>query len=230
MKTIHLLKLTTFSILLIAASILACTDHVIPDPGSNCALINGSPRSYPCEFEITKAEFCKGLEVNNIIGTVAQDHPDITLPFKDAWFNFSPLPSAKNVTYKVKLHIKRIANPSVKALEGYIIDGIKGTPTDVLDRILGEFPLPVLHPQVPLDLPDLKIGDSTVFITDAEYHIELSYLPPFNTPVYSNFTGNVLFLLHNISTSKTLIAPPHNYKIRTDLAEAHILIKPTFVD
>lgn len=230
MKTICLLKSITVSALLVTASFLACTDHVIPDPESNCTLLNGSARLYSCEFEITKAEFCKGLAINDVFGTVTPEHPEITLPFENAWFNFSAVPNAKNVTYKVKLHIKRIANPSVNASEGYIVDKPKGTPANILNSTAGEFPLPVLHPQVPTDLQSLPVGNSTVFITDAEYHIEVSYLVPFNTPVYSDFTGNVLFLLHNIATSKMLLVPPHNYKLRIDLAEAHILVRPTFVD
>jgi len=230
MKSTHLLKLVTFSTLLVVSTIISCTDHVTPEPGSNCTLRNGLPRFYSCEFEITKAEFIRGLDVNEIFGTVTKDHPDITLPFSYAWFNFSSVPNTKNVTYKVNLHIKRIANPSISASEGYIIDKPKGTAANILNSIVGEFPLPTLHPQIPFVLKNPLVGDSAEFITDAEFHIDVSYLPPFTTPVYTNYTGNVLFLLHNIATSKTLIAPPHNYTYRTDLAEAHILVNPTFVD
>ncbi|MCU7375717.1 hypothetical protein PEC18_34100 [Paucibacter sp. O1-1] len=88
---------------------------------------------------------------------------------------------------------------------------------------------PSLHPQVPIELQSLPFGQTAVVISDAAYHITVEYLPPLDTPVYTNFTGNVLYAFHNIETSKILIAAPHNYSLGVDASEAHIVINPTLI-
>jgi len=230
MKTIHLLKLATLSAILVAASIISCTDHVTPDPGPDCTLLNGQPRFFPCEFVITKVEFCKDLNILDVFGTVTPAQPDINLPVRYAWSNYNNSPDVKILTYKVKLHIKRIANPPAGGSADYILGKPVGRVSDIMSFGIAVFP--PIHPQVlsfihPSFLP---LGQSTVVVSDAEYAVKIGTLPPMNTTVYSDPIGNVLYNIHNLSTSNLLIAPPHNYSFVVDLAEAHILINPTFAD
>jgi hypothetical protein len=229
MKVKHLLKLLPLSAILATALALSCTDHEIPETDPICQLANGTPRFYPCEFEIVKAEFVKGLAINDIFATITPQHPDVVLPMQFSWSRLSPTPNTINVTFKVKLYVKRIANASVHASSGYILDKPTGIPSTIASLYSTAF-FPPIHPQVPIELNALPLGDTTVVISDAEYHIMVEYLPPLNTPVYTNFTGNVLYAFHNVETTKVLAAAPHHYLLGVDASEAHIVINPTLTD
>ncbi|WP_439585642.1 hypothetical protein [Dyadobacter bucti] len=229
MKIEQVLKLLPFTAILAIAVAISCTDHDIPDPDKQCERSDGTPRFYPCEFEIVKAEFAKGLTINDIFATITPQNTDVVLPMQFAWYRFSQNPNTIDVTFKVKLHVKRIANASVQASSGYILDKPTGRPATIAS-LYSTTVFPPLHPQVPIELQLLPLGQTAVVISDAAYHISVEYLPPLNTPVYTNFTGNVLYAFHNIETTKTLIATPHNYSLGVDASEAHIVINPTLTE
>lgn len=225
----NLVKLMSSSAILAIALAISCTDHDITEPESNCQRADGTPRYYPCEFEIVKAEFAKGLTINDIFATITPNDPIVVLPMQYAWYRFSQNPNTIDVTYKLKLHVKRIANASMHANSGYVLDKPTGWPSTIASLYSTAF-FPPIHPQVPIELLSLPLGDTTVIISDAAYHITVQYSPPHNTPAYTDFTGNVLYAFNNIETTKVLAAAPHNYKLGVDAAEAHIVINPTFTE
>jgi len=59
MKINQVIKLLPSITVLTIALAISCTDHDIPDPEKHCERLDGTPRFYPCEFEIVKAEFAK---------------------------------------------------------------------------------------------------------------------------------------------------------------------------
>ncbi|TLV02422.1 hypothetical protein [Dyadobacter luticola] len=215
--------------ILLTALAISCADHDITEPESNCERADGTPRLYPCEFEIVKAEFAKGLTINDIFATITPQNPDVVLPMQFAWYRFSQNPNTIDITFKIKLYVKRIANASVHASSGYILDKPTGWPSTIASLYSTAF-FPPLHPQVPIELLSLPLGETTVVISDAAYHIMVEYLPPLNTPVYTKFTGNVLYAFHNIETTKVLTAAPYDYSLGVDASEAHIVINPAITE
>lgn len=80
MKTLRILKVISLSSVLMLAMAFSCQDHHVPDPVSNCDLVDGTPRAFPCEFEITKVEFLKKL-TNQVSTTILPGHPDAEVGF-----------------------------------------------------------------------------------------------------------------------------------------------------
>jgi hypothetical protein len=228
MKHSCLSQLVSFTFVIAAAIAVSCTDHTEPDPLTGCKLVDGTPRLYPCEFEILKVEFCNKLNVSDIFGTVMPGHPDISLPVSRAWSSFHPSPGFIDATFKVKIHVKRISNPAFDVSYQYVMPKIiRVLPvgSDAFD--ISSFP-PVFPP-LPVRL-DMAVGDTSVVIADASYHAREQVLPPLNIPVYSEISGNVLFLIYNMVTAGALAGPPNNYPTILDVAESHIAINPTLVE
>ena len=228
MKNSYLPKLVSLTFIFVMAVALSCTDHTEPDPQTGCKLVDGTPRLYLCEFEILKVEFCNKLNINDIFGTVMPGHPDITLPVSLAWSSFHPSPGFVDATFKVKIHVKRISNPAFDVFYQYIMPKIiRVLPVgpDAFD--ISSFP-PVFPP-LPVRL-DMPVGDTSIVIADASYHAREQVLPPLNKPVYSEISGNVLFLIYNMTTAKVLANAPNNYPTILDVAESHIALNPTLVE
>ncbi|WAC13313.1 hypothetical protein [Dyadobacter pollutisoli] len=93
MKIKQVLKLLPFTSILAIAVAISCTDHDIPNPDNQCERLDGTPRFYPCEFEIVKAEFAKGLTINDIFATITAQNTDVVLPMQFAWYRFSQNPN-----------------------------------------------------------------------------------------------------------------------------------------
>jgi len=69
MKNYSLIKVFAVSLVLLTAMAFSCQDHHVPDPDPviKCNRVDGSPRAFPCEFEIIKIEYYAG-KTNRIIG------------------------------------------------------------------------------------------------------------------------------------------------------------------
>lgn len=228
MKFLYRPKLASLIFIFAAALAVSCTDHTEPDPQTGCKLVDGTARLYQCEFEILKVEFCNRLNINDIFGTVMPGHPDITLPVGLAWSSFHPSPGFIDATYKVKIHVRRISNPAFDVSYQYVMPKIiRVLPvgSDAFD--ISSFP-PVFPP-LPVRL-DMAVGDTSIVIADASYHAREQVLPPLNVPVYSEISGNVLFIIYNMATASALANAPNNYPTILDVAESHIALNPNLVE
>lgn len=205
-----------------SAVVLSCTDHDIADPGTTCTRVDGTPRDYPCEFEIVKAEFCNKLDINEIIATVTSTSQKVTLPVSAAWSYYHPSPGFADITYKIKLHIKRVSNPSFTTSNQYIIPKTTGRISD-LPKFLGINQFPPIFPPLPATL-SMSIGETSVVILDAFYHAKEDFQQPSNKAVYSDILGNIMYLIYNMKTAENLAGPPHSYQNILDIAESHITI------
>jgi hypothetical protein len=228
MKKINLSKLLSLTTILVVAIVFSCTDHTEPDPQTGCKLVNGTARLYPCEFEILKVEFCNKLNITDIFGTVTPENPNITLPLSFAWSNFHPSPGYINATFKVKIHIKRISNPAFSTSYQYIMPKvIRQLPVD--PNAFGISGFPPIFPPLPVEL-NMALNEISIVFADASYHASEQILPPLNKPVYSDVSGNVLYLIYNMATATALANTPNNYPTILDVAESHIAINPTLVE
>lgn len=214
------------SALLGMAVVLSCTDHTDPEPTTNCALVSGAPRFFPCEFEIQKVEFCNKLNLNDIFATVTPDNPNITLPLAMAWNSFHPTPGSVDATFKVKLHIKRLSAPSFNNSFEYIIPKVIGQ-VPVTSQTFDISHFPPLFPPVPVEL-NMQVNQTTVIFADANYHATEESSPSGDLS-YTAISGNVMFLIYNLATASILVAAPHNYPTILDVSEGHIAINPTLV-
>lgn len=221
-----LFKTVFIAALLGMVVVLSCTDHTDPEPATNCTLVSGAPRLFPCEFEIQKVEFCNKLNVNDIFATVTGDNPNITLPLAMAWNSFHPTPGSVDATFKVKLHIKRISAPSFNSSFEYIIPKVIGqVPVTAQTFDISHFP--PLFPPVPVEL-NMQVDQTLVIFADANYHATEKSSPSGELS-YTALSGNVMFLIYNMATASILAAEPHNYPTILDVSEGRIAINPTLV-
>lgn len=181
-----LLKISFCFAMIASAVVLSCTDHDIPDPGTACTRVDGTPRYYPCEFEIVKAEFCNKLDINKIVATVTSENQKVTLPVSAAWRYYHPSPGFVDITYKIKLHIKRVSNPSFATSNQYIIPKTNGRISD-LSKFLGINQFPPIFPPLPTML-SIPVGETSVVILDAFDHAKEDFQQPSNKAVYSDIS------------------------------------------
>lgn len=228
MKNIYLTKLASLTAIFGVAMAISCTDHTGPDPQTRCKLLDGTARLYPCEFEILRVEFCNQLNLSDIFGAVTPSNPDITLPIRYAWNSFHPSPGFIDATFKVKIYIRRVSNPSFNVSYQYVMPKIiRQLPVGPNGFDISSFP-PVFPPQ-PVRL-DMAVGDTSILFADASYHAREQILPPSNGAVYSDLSGNAVFLIYNMTTATALANTPNNYPTILDVAESHIAINPTLVE
>lgn len=223
-----LLKIILCCAMIASAVVLSCTDHDIPDSGTACTRVDGTPRYYPCEFEILKAEFCNKLDINEIIATVTSGNQKVTLPVSAAWSYYHPSPGFADITYKIKLHIKRVSNPSFATSNQYIIPKTTGRIPDLSKFLeINQFP-PVFPPlSTMLSMP---VGETSVVILDAFYHAKENFQQPSNKTVYSDISGNIMYLIYNMKTAENLAGAPHSYQNILDIAESRIIIDPALTE
>jgi hypothetical protein len=163
MKINRLFKLLPSITILTIALAISCTEHLTPDTNKLCERSDGTPRFYPCEFEIVKAEFAKGLTINDIFATITPQNPDVVLPMQFAWYHFNQNPNTIDVTFKVKLHVKRVANASINPISGYVLDKPTGKPATIAS-LYSTLSFPPLHPQVPVELQSLHLGQLHIYL------------------------------------------------------------------
>ncbi len=226
MKSSQVLKSVLASAIFAIAAVLSCTDHTEPDPQTGCKLVSGAARLYPCEFEIQKVEFCNKLDVNDVFGTVTPGNPNITLPLAMAWSNFHPTPGTVDVTFKVKIHVKRISTPSFNSSYEYIMPKVIGL-LPVSQQTFDIIHFPPVFPPVSVRF-DMQVNQTSIVFADAFYHATEQSQGSGNF-LYTGISGNVLYLIYNMATATILAGSPNNYPTILDVAEAHIAVNPTLV-
>ncbi|WP_342088718.1 hypothetical protein [Dyadobacter sp. OTU695] len=221
------LLMTACSAVILAAAVLSCTDHQIDPPDTGCARVDGSPRYYLCEFQIVKAEFTRGY-LGEVIATATPENRKITLPVSAAFVNIRPVSGYADVTYKVKLYIKRISSPSVSSSDQYVIPHVSAVVSD-LDAAISANRFPPLFPPLST-LISIPVGQTFVMAKDASYRVKEDFGQPGGKAVYTNPSGVVAYLVYNMQAANTLAAAPHNYQNILDLAEGHLIVEPAFVE
>ena len=100
--------------MLVMTVALSCTDHVGPvDPGqSNCLRVNGSPRLYPCEFEIVQIDVMSGSSNTDVYATLTPGNHNVHLLTTEAFSYNRTGTTTATLEYKIRLHVKRIASPA----------------------------------------------------------------------------------------------------------------------
>lgn len=204
--------------LLIIAVALSCTDHVNPgEPGqSNCLRVNGSPRLYPCEFEITQIDVMKVSSNTDVYATLTPSNHNVHLLTTMAFSYVRNGTTTATLQYKIRLHIKRIAPPSFPAPGGYWISetGIGGEPDDpsLLSPNKYYNPGPLLN---------MAVGETSLVFTRLTYTTSDGLLDP----------GPQMVSIQNPTTYQKLADPPNNYALVRDRSEAYYLpINATYTD
>ncbi|WP_342087672.1 hypothetical protein [Dyadobacter sp. OTU695] len=203
--------------LLIIALALSCTDHVNPgEPGqSNCLRVNGSPRLYPCEFEITQIDVMKVSSNTDVYATLTPSNHNVHLLTTMAFSYIRTATTTATLEYKLRLHVKRIAPPTFPTPTGYwISESIAGGEPDDPSVLLPNryYPAPILN---------MAVGETSLVFTRLTYYTsdgELQGRPS-------------MVSIQNPVTYQNLANAPNNYALGRDRSEAYYLpINATYTD
>ena len=211
------------------AMAFSCQDHYVPDPDpvSNCNRVDGTPRAFPCEFEITKLEFLK-TTTNLVVRTVLPGSPDVQLPLDQAYqLEYGSQGAYAQVVFRVLLHIKRIANASFQPVGGYEVSQFRISDPEppypaIYNDIIGSGPggnvLPASPAKNPVNL-DMTTGETRVIES------QVGFVYSFN-PSQPKQVGAFYFSIVNNTTSLKLAAAPYSYNLLRDIHEARIVYEP----
>ena len=187
---------------------LSCTDHTNPDPGQTCTRVDGSPRLCPCEFEIVQIDFMRQSSNDASFATLTPSNHDIVLP-RSLAYSYQPFSGGSaELTYKIRLHIKRVANPAFPTPQGYWISDSRqlgGTADD--ESLLAPnfyYPAPALN---------MAVGQTIQVFT----RMWISVGPSQST------LASLMTSIQNPATFAALKAAPNNYTLVRDLSEAYYL-------
>jgi hypothetical protein len=203
--------------MLVMTVALSCTDHVGPvDPGqSNCLRVNGSPRLYPCEFEIVQIDVMSGSSNTDVYATLTPGNHNVHLLTTEAFSYNRTGTTTATLEYKIRLHVKRIASPAFPTPTGYwISESVPGGEPDDPS---------VLWPNRYYAAPQLNmaIGETSLVFTRLTYQT-LDGLLTLQPSMVS---------VQNPVTYQTLADPPNNYALVRDRSEAYYLpINATYTD
>jgi len=229
MKNYSLIKIAAMSAVFVTAMAFSCQDHNLPDPDPvvNCKRIDGTPRAFPCEFEIVKVEFLRN-NTSQVVRTVFPSDPNVELPINAAkFYGWGSGRSYIFMQYNIRVHVKRIANPSFLPVGGYEVMDYSLTPAyppypPLHDDLIGPGGWP--PPGSPAANPvafDMAIGETRT--------VEKMVTMQFNTefpPVTLSYGPNIVSVVNNTTTIK-LINAPYNYDRLRDVHEARIAINPS---
>jgi hypothetical protein len=211
MKYYPLIKVAAFSAILLTAMAFSCQDHHVPDPDpiSNCNRVDGTPRAFSCEFQITRIEIFD-RNTSNFAEVITPQRLSGGLYFSQASQTAPLSGQAYYLSYKVRVHAKRIANSQMPAWNYYQLvvlgsGGLVLMPDNVVD------PIPLGNSISDYQqISNWAVGETKTFDGYA------SFLAG-KTPVISSTT---LFVgVRNYNSYDLLISPPHNYERLRDLAE-----------
>lgn len=202
--------------MLIMAVALSCTDHVDPGPGqSNCLRVNGTPRLYPCEFEIVQIDVMRGSSNTDVYATLTPANHNVHLLTTMAFSYVRTGLISATLQYKLRLHVKRIAAPAFPTPAGYwISESIPGGAPDdpgVLSPN-GYYPAPQLN---------MAIGQTSLVFARVTY-----------STMDAQLLGRPSMVsIQNPVTYQKLADPPNNYALVRDRSEAYYLpIDATYTD
>ncbi|SDD45294.1 hypothetical protein SAMN04487996_10167 [Dyadobacter soli] len=226
MKTLTLIKVVSLSSVLMMAMAFSCQDHQVPEPVSNCDRVDGTPRAFPCEFEITKLEFLR-KNTSQVVKTVLPGSPDVQLSSRDALrFNYGSSREYAIADFRVRVHVKRIAAASFLPVGGYEItyyqlsDPVPPFPAaydDIFDPSL--WSAPPSSPSNPITNLDMLVGETRTVETELNMVFDFMGGP--------QVFGEIVIGIVNNSTTHTLVAAPYKYDRLRDVHEARIPFKPS---
>lgn len=230
MRQLSLIRVLSLAAIFLTAMAFSCQDHHIPDPepAANCQRVDGTDRAFPCEFQITKLEFLR-KNTNNAVRTFLPGDSTIGLPLNAAdSYAWGSKHGYVLVTYRVRVHVKRIAPASFQPVGGYepvlyrLHIATPGSPYHSLyDDIIGS-PFGVQPPPSPAANPldmSMAVGETRSFV--------LSLYLDFDFEVRNgrHFPDLLIGVVNN-TTALTLIGAPYNYNLLRDLNEARIRFIP----
>ncbi|WP_342084773.1 hypothetical protein [Dyadobacter sp. OTU695] len=188
---------------------LSCTDHTNPDPGGQtCTRVNGSPRLYPCEFEIVQIDFMRQSSNDASFATLAPSNHDVVLP-RSLAFSYQPMSGqSAEILYKIRLHIKRVANPAFPAPQGYWISDSRPLGGTADDESL-------LAPNIYYPAPTLNMAVGQTIQVFSRMWISIGPSLPTRASLMTS--------IQNPATFAALKAAPNNYTLVRDLSEAYYL-------
>jgi hypothetical protein len=209
-KTLGLLSL------LVMALALSCTDHIDPNPGQqNCLRVDGTPRLYPCEFEIVQIDVMRGSSNTDVYATLTPGNHNVHLLTTTAFSYVRNGTTTATLVYKLRLHVKRIAPPSFPAPQGYwISESVAGGEVDDPGQLSPNayYPAPLLNMAV--GQTELVFGRVTYYTSDGLLGI-----------------GPTMLSIQNPATYNNLAQAPNNYALVRDRSEAYYLpINATYTD
>ncbi|MGG7666699.1 hypothetical protein [Dyadobacter sp. BHUBP1] len=208
--------LAGLSILLVVVA-LSCTDH--SNPGGpeqpDCLRINGTPRLYPCEFEIVQIDVMRGSSNTDVYAALTPGNHNVHLLTTTAFSYDRTGTTTATLVYKIRLHVKRIARPAFATPAGYwISESVAGGEPDDPSVLWPNryYPAPQLN---------MAIGETSLV---------------FSRLTYSTLDGLLqgqptMVSIQNPVTYQTLADPPYNYALVRDRSEAYYLpINATYSD
>lgn len=203
--------------ILMMAVVFSCTDHSNPGgPGQpNCLLVNGTPRLYPCEFEIVQIDVMRGSSNTDVYATLTPGNHNVHLLTTLAFSYVRTGTTTATLVYKLRLHVKRIAQPAFPTPAGYwISESISGGEPDDPS---------VLRPNQYYPAPQLNmaVGETSLVFQRMTYFTLDGQLQG----------GPTMISIQNPVTYQTLADPPNNYALVRDRSEAYYLpINATYTD
>lgn len=226
MKSLGILKVISLSSVLMMAMAFSCQDHDVPDPVTRCNRVDGTPRAFPCEFEITRVDFLKKL-TNDVAATILPGNLDFVLPLEQAYrFEFGSRREYAQVVFKVRIHVKRIATASFPVADGYEVWQYRVTPhgppyfgiynDDIGGPGGNAIPEPTNNSPIKMDM---AVGETRT--VDNEIAFVINYYPPQPKQI-----GDFYFAIMNNTTARKLASAPYNYGLLRDIDEGHIGYAP----
>lgn len=214
MKHYSLIKIFAYSAILITAMAFSCQDHYEPEPVSNCNRVDGTPRALPCEFEVTRVEFYK-TNTKEIIETIDAQHLQGGL-IRGYAARVQPLTGHDGqvfLVFNTKVYVKRIANSPSPDWKKYRVAQFKLGMHPVHGDII-DFPVQWRNdPAYFQEIPSWAVGETKTFETLVGFE---SY-PEENIDIYCPII--------NYNAWEKLVAPPYNYELVRDVAEATLKYK-----
>jgi len=216
MKHCSLIKIVTLSVIFLTAMAFSCQDHNVPDPDpvSKCNRVDGTPRALPCEFEVTRVEFFK-TNTKEIIETIDSQHLQGGLIRGNA-AKVQPLTGHDGevfLVFNTKVYVKRIANSPSTSWNKYRVAQFK----------LGKHPEHGDIINLPIqwtndlayfqEISSWAIGETKTF----EIGVGFESYPEENIDIYCSII--------NYNAWEMLVAPPYNYELVRDVAEATLKYK-----
>lgn len=221
MKKFPVIKVLASFAILLTTMAFSCQDHHVtdPDPVSNCNRVDGTPRAFPCEFEISKIEIFE-KNTDHIIETISPHRLQGGLSMLHA-ISTQPLSGHTQyvMTYRTKIYIKRITNSPLPSWNKYkVITMQPFNSPDRPDNIL--FPYPIVndvnsYQEIPLwPIGETKIFESNILFLTSRVVTQTSIL--FGNPILYCF-------IVNYNTWEALATAPHNYSALRDISDAKLL-------
>ncbi|WP_020605442.1 hypothetical protein [Spirosoma spitsbergense] len=199
--------------------VFSCEDHRLPVdlPESACLAVDGSPRTYPCEFVIDKLTFL--AKDGTTVAEVTPTSPVAILSREKAKSEILPGSSGVGaVTYDVRATIRRVANPSFPVTAGYLLSATTNTARERILHTPGER----YFIGSPIRL-DMLIGNTSDVTFELQYLYRLTTVGGVLRPVLDGPATNIFFV-ENDNTTFQFNRTINPYRFVGSVVESYIKI------